>query len=68
MKDLPPRKLYIVISESDFLLFVSDVSHENLCFLEQQSSLYGLQKIERSFDVPKKITFYWQICETNVNR
>lgn len=57
--DLPPRQLYMVVSESAFLLLQPDEKRKNQCVLIIYATLYSLQKIERDLDTPNKIIFYW---------
>ena len=57
--DTNPKLLYMVISESAFLLLAPEEKRKNLCTLTLWSTLQTLAKIERDFDAPNKIIFYW---------
>lgn len=55
-----PKMLYIVVSESAFLLLQPEDKRKNYCTLITCATLHSLAKIERDLDVPKKITFFWR--------
>ena len=59
--DSPPRQLYMVISESVFLLLEPGSEWKNLSTLILYANLYALERIERDLDTPNKITFYWNV-------
>jgi len=56
----------MVISEVAFLLLQPEKKQKNMCKLKVYASLYSLEKIERDFDVPNKISFFWRVNEGNV--
>ena len=58
--DAPPKHLYMVISESAYLLLEPDEKRKNLCTLTLYASLYSLIKIERDLDTPNKLIFHWR--------
>jgi len=64
--DTPPRHLYMVVSESVFLLLEPDEKRKNVCTLTVCVALYALEKMERDLDMPNKIIFFWHRSEQKV--
>lgn len=56
----------MVISESALLLLESEEKQKNVYKLQEYGSLYSLERIERDFDVPNKIKFFWNIDKNRV--
>lgn len=55
------RSLYMVVSESAFLLLAPEEKRKNFCVLTQWAGLTSLAKLERDLDTPNKILFFWHI-------
>ncbi len=53
------RSLYMVVSESVFLLLVPEEKRKNLCTLTLWATLQTLARLERDLDAPSKLVFYW---------
>jgi len=49
----------MVISESAFLLLAPEEKRKNYCLLILWVTLHSLEKLERDFDTPDKLAFYW---------
>jgi hypothetical protein len=56
----------MVVSEVAFLLLESEKKQKNICKLKVYASLYSLERIERDFDVPNKISFFWRANKAKV--
>lgn len=64
--DLPPRHLYMVVSESTFLLLEPEEKRQNICTLEVCATLYSLEMLERDLDTPNKIMLFWHRSDKRV--